>query len=119
MDTDEFTSQWIAYGREKGGKHQVFQKDDVFYKRNNLAFYTSYLEYFERLVIHNYLLLYTLYRFEGLMLMQELGDEYPQLRPVVSQKALRGVRGATRDEVESLMNQLGLVRWYEDNWFIT
>ena len=116
LDADEFTSQWMAYGCEEGGEHQVFQKNGVFHKRNNLAFHTSYLEYFERLVMHNYLFPDTLYVFEGLMLVQEPGDEYSQLRPVVSQKALRGVRGATRDEVESLMNQLGLVRRYEDNY---
>ncbi|GAB4054961.1 hypothetical protein GCM10028810_65380 [Spirosoma litoris] len=50
------------------------------------------------------------------MLVVDSGDEFPQLRPVVSQKALRAVRGATRDEVERLMNQLGFLRRYEDNY---
>ena len=119
LDADEFTNQWIAYGRVEGGEHQVYQINGVFYKRNNLAFHTSYLEYFERLVMHNYLFPDTLYVFEGLTLVQEPDDEYPQLRPVVSQKALRAIRGATRDEVETLMNQLGFVRRYEDNYVNT
>lgn len=50
------------------------------------------------------------------MLVIESGDEFSQLRPVVSQKALRAVRGATRNEVEALMNQLGFIRRYEDNY---
>lgn len=115
-DANEFTRRWYDTGCVEGGENQVIHADDVVYKRNNLAFHTSYLEYFERLVMHNYLFPDTLYVFEGLMLVQEPDDEYPQLRPVVSQKALWAVRGATRDEVETLMNQLGFVRRYEDNY---
>ncbi|WP_246859667.1 hypothetical protein [Spirosoma sp. KCTC 42546] len=94
----------------------MFQQNGVFYKRNNLAFHTSYLEYFERLALHNWLFPDTIYWLEGLMLVVEPGDEFPQLRPVLSQKALRAVRGATQNEVEALMNKLGFVRRYEDNY---
>ena len=115
-DADQFTRRWYELGCIEGGENQIIHAGDIVYKRNNLAFHTSYLEYFERLVMHNYLFSDTLYLFEGLLLVQEPGDEYPQLRPVVSQKALRAVRGATRDEVELLMIQLGFVRRYEDNY---
>jgi len=50
------------------------------------------------------------------MLVVEPGDEFSQLRPVVSQKALRAGRGATRNEVEHLMNQSGFLRRYKDNY---
>ncbi len=95
LDADEFTRRWIAYGCIEGGEHQIFQKDGIFYKRNNLAFHTSYLEYFERLALHNWLFPDTMYWFEGLMLVSEADEEYAQLQPVVAQKALRAVRGAT------------------------
>lgn len=68
------------------------------------------------MVLHNYLFPATTYWFEGMMLVSEAGDEQPQLRPVVAQKALRAVRGAHRDEVEVLMNQMGFTRRYEDNY---
>ncbi len=119
LDADEFTRRWVDYGRVEGGEHQIFQDQGVFYKRNNLAFHTSYLEYFERLVLHNWLFPDTMYLLEGLMLVIEPQDDFSQLRPVVSQKALRAVRGATRAEVESLMRQLGFIRRYEDNYVNT
>ena len=50
------------------------------------------------------------------MLVADPTDGFTQLQPVISQKALRAVRGATREEVEALMNQLGYVRRYEDNY---
>ncbi|QMW02048.1 putative polyvalent protein kinase domain-containing protein [Spirosoma foliorum] len=115
-DADDFTNRWYDSGCIEGGENQVIHAGSLVYKRNNLAFHTSYLEYFERLTLHNWLFPGTLYRFEGMMVVVESGDEFPQLRPVVSQKALRAVRGATRDEVERLMNQLGFLRRYEDNY---
>ncbi|WP_257788529.1 hypothetical protein [Spirosoma montaniterrae] len=117
FDADDFTRRWFASGCVKGGENQVvYEGGDFVLKRNNLAFHTSYLEYFERLVLHNWLFPDTEYHFIGLMLVVESDDELPQLRPVVSQKALRAVRGATRDEVAALMAQLGFSRRYEDNY---
>lgn len=116
FDADEFTRYWFDFGCVEGGEHQIFQMNGYFYKRNNLAFHTSYLEYFERLVLHNWLFPDTAYQFEGVQWVTE--NESPaQLRPVVTQKALRGVRGATRAEVEAEMSRMGFVRRYEDNYF--
>lgn len=58
----------------------------------------------------------TYYDFLGLMWVRKNDDEFPQLRPVVSQQAFRAVRGATRAEVETEMNRMGFVRRYEDNY---
>ncbi|GAB4031277.1 putative polyvalent protein kinase domain-containing protein [Spirosoma gilvum] len=115
-DAEQFSLLWYESGCIEGGEHQVVYNGDVVLKRNNLAFHTSYLEYLERLILHNWLFPATFYRFEGLMLVSELIDELPQLRPVVSQKAISAVRGASREEVEALMNQLGFIRRYEDNY---
>jgi hypothetical protein len=119
LDAEEFTSLWVLDGCIEGGEHQVFIHKGTAYKRNNLAFHVNYLEYFERLIVHNWLFPDTLYWFEGLMLVIENDDEPPQLRPVVSQLALRAVRGATRDEVAVEMARLGFERRYEDNYVNT
>ena len=84
------------------------------HKRNNLAFHTSYLEFFERLALHNWLFPDTAYTFIGLM--WDLSDEIRRLKPVITQQALRGVRGATRSEVEAEMKKMGFHRRYEDNY---
>jgi hypothetical protein len=107
LDADEFTNRWVLAGCLEGGEHQVFSEKGIAYKRNNLAFHVSYLEYFERLFLHNWLFPDTMYWFEGLMLVIESDDEPPQLRPVVSQIALQAVRGATREEVAAEMLRLG------------
>ncbi|MBC7569551.1 MAG: hypothetical protein H7319_07450 [Spirosoma sp.] len=118
LDAAAFTQQWFAFGNAEGGEHQIFQVDGTYYKRNNLAFHTSYLEYFERLLLHNWLFPDTAYTFLGLMWVPE-NNEPPQLRPVVSQLAFQAVRGADRSEVEAEMNRLGFTRRYEDNYVST
>ena len=116
LDADEFTRRWFESGCIEGGENQVFSVDGIVYKRNNVAFHTSYLEYFERLIVHNWLFPDTYYTFLGLMWVRENDDEFSQLRPVIAQQAFRAVRGATRDEVEAEMLKLGFVRRYEDNY---
>lgn len=111
LSTDEFTQQWLTYGEIEGGEHQVYQAGGLFYKRNNMAYHSGYLEYFHRLILHNYLFFETSVRFEGLMWYEG------SLQPVVSQKALLGTRGATRTEVEVEMNRRGFTRHTADNYY--
>ncbi len=118
LDAADFTRQWFDSGCIEGGEHQVFSRANIAYKRNNLAFHTSYLEYFERVLLHNWLFPDTAYTFLGLMWVPE-NNEPPQLRPVVSQLAFQAVRGADRSEVEAEMNRLGFTRRYEDNYVST
>ena len=118
LDAADFTRLWFDSGCIEGGEHQVFSRATIVYKRNNLAFHTSYLEYFERLLLHNWLFPDTEYKFLGLMWVLE-NNEHPQLRPVVSQRAFLAVRGADRSEVEAEMNRLGFTRRYEDNYVST
>lgn len=116
LDADDFTRRWLSSGSIEGGEHQVFLDGGVVCKRNNLAFHTSYFEYFERLIMHNWLFPDTLYWFEGFILVSEDADDEPQLRPVITQKALLAARGANRQEVEAEMNRMGFIRRYEDNY---
>lgn len=89
LDADEFTHRWFESGCIEGGENQVFSVDGIVYKRNNVAFHTSYFEYFERLIVHNWLFPDTYYTFLGLMWVRE-NDEFPQLRPVVSPAGISG-----------------------------
>jgi len=118
LDESDFTTQWFDSGCIEGGEHQVFSRTAIVYKRNNLEFHTSYLEYFERLLLHNWLFPDTEYTFLGLMWVSENNGLF-QLRPVVSQRALLAVRGAGRNEVEAEMSRLGFVRRHEDNYVNT
>lgn len=118
LSSDDFTRQWFEFGNAEGGEHQIFQADGIYHKRNNMAFHTSYLEYFERVMLHNWLFPDTAYAFLGLMWVPE-NNESPQLRPVVTQRALLAVRGASRDEVEAEMKRLSFTCRYEDNYVST
>ena len=114
LDADEFTSRWQAGGRIEGGENQVYLSGALVFKRNNLAYHTSYLEFFERIALHNWLFPDTAYTFVGLM--WDVHNELSLLKPMLTQRALRGVRGATRIEVAAEMSRMGFIRRYEDNY---
>ncbi|GAB3323916.1 hypothetical protein GCM10027299_20620 [Larkinella ripae] len=105
-----FTAKWKAGGEIEGGEHQLYAEAGWVYKRNNLIYHTSWLDYFHRLVLHNWLFPETAMQFEGLM---EVDSE---LQAVISQKAIRAVRGATREEVEEEMSNRGFRRLKQDNY---
>lgn len=111
LNEDEFTQNWIKYGEIEGGEHQIYQRNGYFLKRNNLFYHVNWLEYFHRLVLHNWLFAETSVHVEGLMLVDD------ELQPVISQKALLAVRGATREEVEAEMTRRGFYRRKADNYY--
>ncbi len=97
LPAEPFTDAWQAQGGEGGAEHQVYVQLGIYYKRNNLNYYGTWLSYLHNLVLHNWLFPETGYTFLGLMDVDGL------LHSVVSQKALRGIRGATPDEVATYM----------------
>lgn len=111
LNADTFTQNWIKYGEIEGGEHQLYQHEGYFFKRNNLSYHTNWLQYFHRLVLHNWLFPETSVQFEGLMLVED------ELWPIITQKALLAVRVATRDEVEAEMKQRGFYRRKADNYY--
>ena len=80
-----------------GAEHQVYVQLGIYYKRNNLNYHGTWLSSLHNLLLHNWLFPETGYIFLGLM------DVEGSLQSVVSQKALRGARGATPDEVAAYM----------------
>ena len=111
LDADAFTARWIEAGEIEGGEHQVYSDEGIVFKRNNLLYHTNWLEYFHRLVLHNWLFPETAVTFLGLMFVDD------DLQPVISQKALQSVRGATQPEVEAEMNRRGFQRRFADDYY--
>ena len=103
LPDEPFTDAWQAQGCEGGAEHQVYVQSGTYLKRNNLNYYGTWLSYFHNLLIHNWLFPQTGYTFLGLM------EVDGSLMSVVSQKALRGVRGATPLEVATYMTPFGFV----------
>lgn len=111
LNGETFNQKWREFGEVEGAEHRVFAQAGRFYKCNNLLYHGTWLEYFHRLVLHNWLFPDTALRFEGFILVDAV------LQPVVSQKAIRGVRGATRGEVETEMRNMGFLRRRNDDYF--
>lgn len=110
IPADPFTDAWQVQGGEGGAEHQVYVQLGIYYKRNNLNYYSTWLGYLHNLVLHNWLFPETGYTFLGLMEVDGF------LRSVVSQKALRGVRGATPDEVAAYMLPFDFVRLQNNDY---
>ncbi|WP_460912370.1 putative polyvalent protein kinase domain-containing protein [Spirosoma areae] len=110
LPAEPFTDAWQSQGGEGGAEHQVYVQLGVYYKRNNLNYYSTWLSYFHNLLLHNWLFPETGYTFLGLM---EVDDS---LHSVVSQKALRGVRGATSDEVATYMLPFDFVAFQNNDY---
>ena len=111
LDADEFTARWQQGGSIEGGEHQVFAQNGLVYKRNNLLYHASWLEYFHRLVLHNWLFSETQLTFEGLMWVDD------ELQPVVYQAIIETVRGVSQSEVESEMHKRGFHCRKADNYY--
>lgn len=111
LNESSFTKKWIEFGLIEGGEHQLYQEDGCFFKRNNLYYHSTWLEYFHRLVLHNWLFPETAVRFEGLMMVDE------DLQPVISQQAFLAIRGAKREEVEAEMKKRDFQRSHADNYY--
>ena len=105
-----FTHQWISQGSIGGQENDVFVKGRRVLKRNNLSFHLSYADFFDRLALHNLLFPGAPLRFEGFV-EQETG-----MRPIMSQPAVRALRGASRPEVEVFMQRLGFHRVRGDDY---
>lgn len=111
LNADHFTRRWREQGSIEGGEHQLYAANGYVFKRNNLLYHNAWLEYFHRLVLHNWLFKETELTFEGLMFVDG------HLQPVVSQKIIQAIRGAEREEVEQEMLKRGFFRRKADNYY--
>ena len=102
-DGRQFEQRWQEGGKQQGAEHDVFfdPATQPWFKRNHLTYHGNWLEYLQRLQLHNWLFPATALKWEGFV---EHGEA---LLPLVSQAHVRATRGATRDEVRRLMGEAG------------
>lgn len=106
----DFERSWKSQGCIGGQENDVFLRDNRVWKRNNLSFHLCFADFFDRLALHNSLFPGAPLRFEGVT------EHEGELRPVMSQPAVRASRGATRLEVEVFMRRLGFKRVRHDDY---
>lgn len=113
LSAEEFNRKWHAAGAGDldGAEHQIHPENGFWHKRNDLIFHGTWLEYFHRLALHDWLFPDTAYRFEGLM------DVDGKLWAVSTQKSVLAERGATRTEVEREMNLMEFDRVSGENYY--
>lgn len=103
LDNREFNRRWKEQGERGETEHEVYLdvESGRWWKRNNLSYHGNWMEYFQRLALHNWLFPSAAVRFEGFV------ENDGQFQPVISQADVEAVRGATRAEVASRMAQMG------------
>jgi hypothetical protein len=103
MDNDEFDRKWDEQGKKGEAENNVYfdEESQRWFKRNNLSYHTTYLEFFYRLALHNASFPEAPYALEGFVINDG------ELQPVISQPHVRATKGASPVDVERLMNKLG------------
>jgi hypothetical protein len=81
LDNAEFQGQWMEGGHREGTEHQVYFDPSTqrWFKRNNLCNHGHWLEYFQRLQLHNVLFPEAPVQLEGFVIHEG------EFQPVVSQ----------------------------------
>jgi hypothetical protein len=112
LDSESFERHWEEQGRAGETENDIYYDSTGgrWFKRNNLSYHLSWADYFDRVALHSYLFPEAALRFEGFV-ETELG-----LRPIISQPDIQATRGATRNEVEAEMENLGFVRVRADDY---
>lgn len=103
MDNDEFDRKWKEQGQKGEAENDVYfdEESQRWFKRNNLSYHTTFLEFFYRLALHNESFPEAPYALEGFVINDG------ELQPIISQPHVRATKGASPVDVEKLMNRLG------------
>lgn len=111
LDSKKFTASWKADGKRGETENEAYYDQDLdgWFKRNDLSYHTSYLEFFQRVALHNHLFPEAALQFKGFVvdINRNSGKREMMLKPVLFQKHVEADRGATRQEVRSLMAHIG------------
>jgi hypothetical protein len=117
LDGDAFEQKWADYsaqvgeGGAGGMENAVYHepREGRYYKTNNLTAATSHLDFLHQIELHNRAFPDTQYRFEGYHDFSPASSYGmpKQLQPVVSQEAVKPLRGAEWGEVRADMEKRG------------
>ena len=113
LDAAAFEQRWVAAGQLAGAEHDVYYDPAVgrWFKANVMSMHANYLEFFQRLELHNALFPEAPVVLEGFM--QRGGT----LQPVISQPDVVAVRGARPDEVAARMQLMGFEPLNETDYY--
>lgn len=100
---EDFEKKWTTQGKLGEAEHKVYfdESSQKWIKVNNLSYHSSYLDYFYRLALHNTMFPEAYITFIGFV------EDDGELLPLVSQTHVPSQRGATPQEVEIHMKNLG------------
>lgn len=103
MSNEDFNAKWTTRGKISGAENEAYFDEDSqrWFKRNNLSYHTTFLDFFYRIAMHNSSFPEAPVKLEGFV------DNEGELQPIISQPHVRAERGATPEEVEKLMTKIG------------
>lgn len=103
MDNSLFDEQWKSQGELGGAESNVYfdEESQRWFKRNNVSYHSTYLEFFYRLAMHNEMFPESPIALEGFV------DNHGDLEVVISQPHVKAERGATPEEIKKFMATLG------------
>jgi hypothetical protein len=102
-DNAEFERAWRDGGAICGSENEVWfdATSQRWWKRNNLSFHITWLEYFHRLALHNWLFP------EAAMTLEGFVEHESEFLPIASQPHVCATRGARGDEVLAALQEFG------------
>lgn len=103
LEQELFEKPWEAAGRLGESEHDVYPENGVWTKRNNLSHHGTWLEYFHRLLLHNWLFPDTKLTLTGIT------EQEGCIFPVVTQADIISTRGATSTEIDGFMQKMEFV----------
>ncbi len=113
FDGVEFDRRWRKQGEMGGSENDIYYDETTgrVWKRNRIqVFHLSWRQFFDRMLLHNYLFPEAGIRFEGVL------EHKGELCGVFSQPDIVATRGAWRDETEPLMRARGYRRRSSDDY---
>ncbi len=113
LDGALLENKWVKQNKMGGAEHEIYFEPAAqrWFKRNNLTYHTTYLEYLHRLALHNFFFP------EAPVCLEGFAKSAEALLPVLSQPNVRVEHGAARAVTEKAMRLLGFERQQDDNYY--
>ncbi|MCF7688032.1 MAG: hypothetical protein K9M98_06935 [Cephaloticoccus sp.] len=112
-DGDTFDRRWREQGEMGGSENDIYYEEasGLVWKRNRIeVFCLSWRQFFDRILLHDFLFPEAPLRFEGVL------EHEGALHGVCSQPDIVAKRGAWRDETETMMQARGYRRRSNDDY---
>jgi hypothetical protein len=110
---ESFIAQYGDRKIGEGAEQQVYlsQAGKSVVKTNDAIMHGTWLEFFDRIALHNWLFPETAYHVNGFTKVRD------RFAAIIEQPFLRSSRGASRTEVEEDLNQRGFIRIRNDDYY--